>query len=152
MLNNYGKRYAKYVNEPWLWNWGRSFRIRREKVHAAPPAEDGPWRHIRLAIKPRYLGNHASQIKSYYGTLSGSQERFFRIRHEKVRAAPPGGEITMTSYPARHKTSLSQKPCIADKKVTTNHYQEVMFALSESVMKSHVKKVTIQHFHEVVVA
>jgi len=27
---------------------------------------------IRLAIKPRYLGNHVSQIKSYYDSLSGS--------------------------------------------------------------------------------
>jgi len=32
--------------------------------------------HIRLAIKPRYLGNYASQIKSYYGTLTGSHVRF----------------------------------------------------------------------------
>jgi len=28
-------------------------------------AENSRWRHIRLAIKPRYLGNHASQLKSY---------------------------------------------------------------------------------------
>jgi len=45
-------------------------------------AEKSPWRHTRLAIKPRYLGNHALQIKSYYGTLSGSHGRSFRIRHE----------------------------------------------------------------------
>jgi len=47
-----------------------------------PLAEKSRRRHIRLAIKPRYLGNHESQIKSYYGTLSGSQSRSFRIRHE----------------------------------------------------------------------
>jgi len=35
-----------------------------------PLAEKSRWRHIRLAIKSRYLGNHASQIKSYYRTLS----------------------------------------------------------------------------------
>jgi len=29
-------------------------------------AEKSRWRHIRLEIKPPYLGNHASQIKSYY--------------------------------------------------------------------------------------
>jgi len=50
---------------------GRSFRICHEKVRAALLAEDWRWRHIRLAIKPRYLGNHASQIKSYYWTLLG---------------------------------------------------------------------------------
>jgi len=33
------------------------------------------WRHIRLAIKSRYLGNHASRIKSYYGSLSRSHGR-----------------------------------------------------------------------------
>jgi len=35
----------------------------------------------------------------------------------KITEAPPGGEIIMTSYPACNKTSLSQKPCIADKKL-----------------------------------
>jgi len=48
-----------------------------------PLAEKSPWRHIRLAIKPRYLGNHAFQIKSYHWTLSGSHGRSFGIRHEK---------------------------------------------------------------------
>jgi len=78
-------------------------------------AEKSRWRHIRLAIKPRYLGNHASQIKCYYGTLLGSHAHSFRIRHEKSRAAPPGGGLTMTSCPVGNKTSLSRKPCNADK-------------------------------------
>jgi len=56
-----------------------------------PLAEKSLWLHIRLAKKPRYLGNHASQIKSYYGTLSGSHIHSFRIRHEKSPEAPPGG-------------------------------------------------------------
>jgi len=41
-----------------------------------PLAEKSRCRHIRLAMKPHYLGNHASQIKSYCGTLSGSGTRF----------------------------------------------------------------------------
>jgi len=45
-------------------------------------------------------------IKSYYGTLSGSHGLSFRIRHEKSPEAPPGGEITMTSYPVSNNTSL----------------------------------------------
>jgi len=76
-----------------------------------PLAEKLRWRHIRLTIKPCYLGNHASKILSYYGSLSGSHGRSFRILHEKLPEAPPGGEITMTSYPACNKTS-SRKPCI----------------------------------------
>jgi len=55
-----------------------------------------------MAIKPRYLGNHASQIKSYYGSLSASHGRCFRIPHEKSPEARPGGEIMMTSYPAEN--------------------------------------------------
>jgi len=61
-------------------------------------AEKSRWRHIRLAIKPYYLRNHVSQVKSCYGSLSRSRGRSFRIRREKSREAPPGGQITMTSY------------------------------------------------------
>jgi len=68
-----------------------------------PWAKKSWWRHIRLAIKPCYLRNHASQIQSCYGTLSGSHGRSFRIRHEKSREAPSGDQITMTSYPACKK-------------------------------------------------
>jgi len=51
--------------------------------------EESTRRHIRLAIKPRYLGNHASEIKSYYGTLFGSHGLSFRVRHEKNRLEHP---------------------------------------------------------------
>jgi len=46
----------------------------------------------------------------------------------------------MTSFPVSNKTSLSQKPCIPDKNVTMEGYQEVMVALSESVMKNRLKR------------
>jgi len=96
-------------------NHSHFFRMRHEKSREASLLEKSGWSHIRLAIKPRYLVNHASQIKSYYGTLSGSHGRSFRIRHEEWPETPPGAEITMTSYPACNKTSLSRKPCIPDK-------------------------------------
>jgi len=103
--------------------------------------EKSRWRHIRLSIKPRFLGNHASQLKSYYGTLWGSHGRAFRIRHEKSHEAPPGEEITMKSYLVGSKTSLSRKPCIPDEKLLIKgRYQEVMVALSESVMKICLKR------------
>jgi len=57
----------------------------------------------RACNSTRYLENHASQINSYYGTLSGSHGRSFRIRQEKTREAPLGGEKTMMSYPAGNK-------------------------------------------------
>jgi len=63
-----GKRYAKYINEPRLWNWGRSFKFRQQKLCETPP----------------------------------------------------GGEITLTSFPVCNKTSLSRKPCIPDKKLLWN--------------------------------
>jgi len=58
---------------------------------------------------------------------------------KKSPEAPPGGQITMTSYPACKKTLLSRKPCIPDKKLLWN-YQEVMVALSGSIMKNRVKR------------
>jgi len=118
-----------------------------------PLAEKSRWCHIRLAIKPRYLGNYASQLKSYYGTLWGSHGRSFRICHEKSPEAPAGGEITMTSYLLGNKTSLSRKPGIPDEKlliketmhpiekVTMERYQEIMVALSESVMWNSVREI-----------
>jgi len=42
------------------------------------------------------VGNHASQIKSYNGSLWRSHVRSFSIRREKSREAPPGGVLTMT--------------------------------------------------------
>jgi len=80
------------------------------------------WRHIRLAIKPRYLGNHASQIKSYYESLSGSHGRSFRIRHGKSREAPPSEGLTITSNPVGNTTSLSRKPCMVAKKLLWINY------------------------------
>jgi len=79
-------------------------------------------------------------MKSYYRTLLGSHGRYFRIRHVKEREVISGGEITMTSYPAGNKTLLSRKPCIADKKVTMQRYQEFMIALSKSVMRKGVQR------------
>jgi len=35
----------------------------------------------------------------------------------EVRAAPPGGGLTMTSYSVGNETLLSQKPYIPDKKL-----------------------------------
>jgi len=105
----------------WYWTLSvshdRFFRIRHKNRLKRPLAEKSRWRPIRLAMKPRYLENHASQMKSYYGTLSGSHGHSFRIRQEKSPVAPPSAEITMTSYPTFIKTSLSQKPCIPDKKL-----------------------------------
>jgi len=85
-----------------------------------PLVVNSRWRHIRLAIKERYLGTHASQIQSYYGTLWGSHARCFRIHHEKLRETPPGGKIMMTSCTPCNKTSLSRKTSIPNKKFVWN--------------------------------
>jgi len=54
---------------------------------------------------------------------------------KKMRGAPPGGEIMMTSYPACNKTSLSRKRCIQTESYYMERYLEVMVALSESIIK-----------------
>jgi len=82
-----------------------------------PLAEKSRWCHIWLALKPRYLGNHASQMKSYHGTLLGSHSPSFRIRHEKLPEVPLSKKIMMTSFPACNQTSLARKPCIPDKTI-----------------------------------
>jgi len=48
--------------------------------------------HTRHAIKSRYLGWHASQIKSYYRTVLGSHER-----HQEVMV--PLSESVMQKLP-----------------------------------------------------
>jgi len=68
-----------------------------------------------------------SQKKGCYGTLSGSYGRSFRIRQEKSREAPPGGQITMTSYPACKKPRYLENHA-AQMKVTTDHFHEVLVA------------------------
>jgi len=117
---------------------GRSFKISHKNSPGAPPCREimmtsvikhrvkcplaakSRWRHIRLSIKLRCLGNYASQINSYYKILWGSNSCSFRISHEKSPDAPPSEEITMTSYPVCNETSLSRKPCIPDEKLLWN--------------------------------
>jgi len=104
-----------------------------------PLAEKSRWRHIRLAITPRYLGNHTSQIKSYYGTLSGSHDRSFRIRHEKSPETPLAEKsrwrhIRFAIQPRYLGNHASQK------KITNERYPESVVALSESVMKNYVER------------
>jgi len=52
------------------WSLARFFRIRHKNFAKRLLAGKSRWRHIRFAMKPRCLGNHTSQIKSYYSTLS----------------------------------------------------------------------------------
>jgi len=113
-LENHASQIKSYYGTLWR-SHDRSFRIRHEKSPKAPLVEKSRWRHIRLAIKPCYIGNHASQIKSYNGTLSGSQGCSFIIRHEKSFEVPPGLGLAITSYPVGYTTSLSRKPCTVAK-------------------------------------
>jgi len=104
-----------------------------------PLAAKSRWRHIRLAIIPCYLGNHASQIKIYYGMLSGSRGRSFRIRHEKSPEAPLSWEIMMTSYPVGNETLLSRKLCIPDKKLIWNTIRKSWSHFQNPSCKNRVK-------------
>jgi len=44
----------------------------------------------------------------------------YAVKDTKLPEAPPGGEITKTSYPTCNKTSLSRKPCIPYTKLIWN--------------------------------
>jgi len=51
-----------------------------------PLAEKSQWRHFWLAIKPRYLGNHASQIKKLLWITimkSWSLSKFYKKFYKK---------------------------------------------------------------------
>jgi len=110
-----------------------SFRIRHEKSPEVPPSEEITMTSYTAAIKLRYLASHASQIKIYYVILSGSHGRSFRICHENSPKAPPGGEITMTSYPPCNKTLLSQ-----------NHVSQIK-SYYGSLSGSHGRSFKIRH-------
>jgi len=99
---------------------GRSFRIHHQKSPDALPSGEITMTSYPPCNKTSLSRNQASQIKSYYRTLSESHGRSFRIRHKKLTEAPPSGEIMMTSYPVGNETLLSRKLCIQDKKLLLN--------------------------------
>jgi len=72
-------------------------------------------------------------LDKHFGSLSGSHGRSFRIRYEKSCEAPPGGGLTMTWGPVGNTTSLSRKPCIADK-------QLLLITIMKSWSLRHLKK------------
>jgi len=71
-------------------------------------------------MKPRNLGNNASQIKSCYWTLSGCHGRSFRICHENCLKRPLKEKSRWRHIRLANKSSLSRKPCIAYKKSIWN--------------------------------
>jgi len=102
-----------------------------------PLAEDWKWHQIRFAIKLRYLGNHAWQLKRYYGSLSWSHGRSFRIRQKKSRNAPLANKSRRRHIRRAIKPRyLGNYACIPDKKVTMERYQEVMVTLTKSAMET----------------
>jgi len=86
-LGNHASYIKSYYGTLW-GSHGRSFRSHHKNRLKHPLAEKSWWRHIRLAISLRYIGNHAPQIKSYYGTLWGSHGRSFRIHHDNCLKRP----------------------------------------------------------------
>jgi len=93
--------------------------------------------------------NHASQIWSYYGFLSASHGRSFEICYQKVRAAPPGEWLMMTSYPVCNKTSLSGRLCVTDTNLVLNSFMKA-WSLSNLYKKTtRIYSKTYQFIHVV---
>ena len=84
------------------------------------------WRHIRFARKRHYFENGIWYTKTYYWTQIGSYDRPFRIRHIKLRTAPPSGFRTMTSVAACKKTSLFRKQCMVEMKFSLIRYRKML--------------------------
>jgi len=97
---------------------GSLFQISSTNLCEIPAAEKSRWRHIRFVIKPRYISRKPCIAdKTLLWITIRKSWLLFQNPSKKVRAALPSGQLKMTSYPAGNKTSLSRKPCIADKKL-----------------------------------
>jgi len=91
---------------------GCSFRIYNEKWRERPYVGEITMTSVPVDNKISASRKPCIADKKCYGSLSGKHGRSFRTRREKVRAALPGGGLTMTSCPVGNKISLSRKPCI----------------------------------------
>jgi len=116
--NHVSQIYSYY--ETLLGSHGRSFRFRPKNVRAAPPG-----RGLTMTSYP--VGNKASLSRK--PCIADKKLLWNAIRKSwsllqnpswNCECSAPGGGLTMTSYPACNKTSLSRKPCIADKKLLWN--------------------------------
>jgi len=63
---------------------------------------------------------------------------------KKSPEAPHGGGVTMTSYPVGNKTSLSRKPCIADK----SYYGTQSASHGRSYRIRHAKSWSFSNFYK----
>jgi len=95
----------------------QSYRIRHGKSPETPPGGKITMTSYPACNKTSLSRKPCIPDNNLLWTLSGSHGRSFRICHEKSRETLPGGRLTMTSCPVGNKTSLSRKPCIADKKL-----------------------------------
>jgi len=92
---------------------GSLFKIPSTKpLWNAPLADKSLWRHFRLAIKPRYLGNHASHIKSYYRY----QEAMVTLSESVMKncVKRPLAEKSRWRHIQLAINPLSRKPCVQD--------------------------------------
>jgi len=89
------------IRKSWTLFQNPSWKISLKR----PLAAKSRWRYIRLAIKPRYLGNHAFLIKSYHGTLYRKSWTLFQNPSHEIAWSAYHGLITMTSYPVVNKTN-----------------------------------------------
>jgi len=137
-------RYAKYVNKPWLWNWGISFRFHQQNLCKTAP---------RNHMTSYPVGNKTSssqkpciQDKTLLWNAIWRSWSIFQNPPCKIAWSAPAIEITLTSYPACNKTSLSRKPCIPVKKLLWNTIRK---SYSCSFRMRHVKSPEAPHGGEI---
>jgi len=100
-----------------------------------PLAYISRWRHNRLA-KNLDISEIMHRRKNV--TMERHQEVMVALSKSVMKnrvLRPPGGEITTLKYPVGNKTSLSRKPCIADKKLLWNAIRK-----SRSLSNFYIKK------------
>jgi len=129
LWNAIWKSWSLLQNPSWIIAWN------------APLAAKSRWRHIRLACNKTSLSRKPCiPDQDLLWNAIGKSWSLFQNPSWKSREAPPGGGLTKTSCPVGNKTSLSRKPCIADK----NYFGSISWSLGRLVI--FIKKTANSNF------
>jgi len=96
------KSWSLCQNPSWKIAWSAPWQRKHDDVIS--------YLQYTLVLSETKQPRYKVSMDHYHAVMVALSESLF-----KIAWSAPGGEITMTSYPACNKTSLSRKPCIADK-------------------------------------
>jgi len=105
-----------------------------------PQAEKSRWRHIQLQKKTSLSRKPCIRDKKLLWNTISKFWSLFQNLSWKIAGSSPWRRNHDDVITGRQQTLLFWKPCIPWWKVAMKRYQEVMVALSESVMEIRLKR------------